>query len=411
MKKIINNINWLLIENAVRIMLGLFVVSIMARQLGVEQYGLFQYAISLVAIFKSITFICGAEILVPHLANANIEERQEIMGNAFIVRLLFSVVAFFALLLFGFFTEERRTFYLISLLGTMILFGESFGVVTAWLQSQTNSKPRSLLVMLSFSIKSILFGVLYLLGSRNPFYFATIYILDSLMIAVGLLFIFYKKTGKTFFKFSFPIAYGLFKKGLPFFWGLMAMFIFQRLDLIMLKKFADTVTLGYYAAALQLYNQVNVLAPILVMSLAPLLVYKISRIKVIKINVCKIVIIMFITAFIGAIIVQFLAPFFVPLLFGEEYQPSSSILCALAWVSCLLFINEGLNIYLLKIQNGNWITFKWIIVLIITFIAYWFFIPAYQAMGAIIGLALGYLTACVLGLYALLTIHDAGLTK
>lgn len=398
MNRIIKNILWLLTEHGVRMALGLVVAGVMARQLGVEQYGLFQYALGLVAVFSSISFICGAEVLVPMLTTASDTERQSIIGNAFVVRLFFSVIAFIALLLFAFLTETSQVFYLIALLGTIILIAESFAVVTTWLQSQTNSKPRSILVMCSLALKASFMGLLYYFGNHNPLFFALAYILDPITVAVGLLLIYYKKTGQTFFHYSFPIAYDLFKKGLPFFWGLMVMFAFQRLDLIMLKHLSDLQTLGHYAAAVQLFNQVNAIAPILVMSLAPLLVYRHQNITMIKKNILKILAIMLLAAIVGAIMVQVLAPIFVPLLFGARYQASIPILTALVWVSCLFFINEGLNIYLLKMQKGKLVTIKWLLALLVAVPAYWVLIPAYHATGAVMGFAFSYLVICLFGL-------------
>lgn len=405
-KKIAANVFWLLSEHGTRMALGLLVAAVLARQLGVAQYGLFQYAISLVAVFSSISFICGAEVLVPMLTTADVRARQEIMGNAFAVRLFFSVIAFIGLALFSFFTEERQIFYLIALLGVTLLFNESFAVVTAWLQSQTNSKPRSILVMVSLVVKAGIMGGLYYYKVSSPFYYAMAYIIDPLTVALGLLFIFYNKTGQTFFNYSFPIAYDLFKKGLPFFGGLIAMFAFQRLDLIMLKQLSDLQILGHYAAAVQLFNQLNAIAPILVMSLAPLLVYRHGDMAIVKKNVFKIVLIMFVVAILGAIAVQIIAPLFVPLLFGDQYQASIPILCALVWVSCLLFVNEGLNIYLLKMQKGSWVTIKWFLALLFALPAYWFLIPVYQVLGAIISIAFGYVVVFLFGVYALLKVEE-----
>lgn len=402
-KKITHNIFWLLAEHGTRMALGLLVAAVLARQLGVEQYGVFQYAISLVAVFSSISFICGAEVLVPMLTTADVKARQEIMGNAFTVRLFFSVIAFIGLISFSFFTEERQVFYLITLLGVTLLFNESFGVVTAWLQSQTNSKPRSILVMVSLVVKAGIMGGLYYYKVNSPLYYALAYIIDPLTVASGLLFIFYKKTGQTFFNYSFPIAYDLFRKGLPFFWGLMAMFAFQRLDLIMLKQLSDLQTLGYYAAAAELLKSVTAISGILAASMAPLLVYRYDNMEVIKKNVLKVSVVMLLVAVTGVLLVQVLAPLFIPLLFGKQYQASIPILSALVWVSCLFFVNEGLNLFIVKMGAGKLVIYKWLMALLVAASTNYFLIPKYDAFGAVFGYALGYLSAVIFGLWVMIT--------
>ena len=78
----------------------------MARALGVEQYGLLQYTLGLVAAFSSISFICGAEVLVPPLVTATPAERKRLLGNAFVLRQAASVVAYICLLIFAWVAED-----------------------------------------------------------------------------------------------------------------------------------------------------------------------------------------------------------------------------------------------------------------------------------------------------------------
>lgn len=399
MHKIIKNILWLLTEHGVRMALGLVVAGVMARQLGVEQYGLFQYALGLVAVFSSISFICGAEVLVPMLTTASDTERQSIIGNAFVVRLFFSVIAFIALLLFAFLTETSQVFYLITLLGITILFAESFAVVTAWLQSQTNSKPRSILVMCSLALKASFMGLLYYFGNHNPLFFALAYILDPITVAVGLLLIYYKKTGQTFFHYSFPIAYDLFKKGLPFFWGLMVMWVFTRLDIIFLRQMSDLVNLGYYAAAFELMKSFNNIAGIMAMSMAPILLYQISDHGTIKKNLFKIATLLLIVALAGVVVIYLFADSIIPLMFGDKYVHSILILKILSWASCFFFLNEALNLYLLKMQQGKLIVIKWFIAILASAFTYYLYIPQMGARGAVAGYGVGYLTASLITLY------------
>lgn len=399
--KITKNIFWLLLEQGSRIVFGLAGAAILARQLGVEQYGLFQYALSLSIIFMSISYICGAEILVPALVDANKKEQKAFMGNAFVVRLVFSILAYFALLLFAVLTEKAAQFYLIALLGTSILFSESFGVITAWLQSQTNSKPRSILVMLAALIKFVLLASLFFVGVTNPMFYGLAWALEIILLALGLCVVYFKLNRSWFFSYSFPVAYGLFKQGLPFFLGLMAMFVFLRLDMVMMRNLTDLHSLGQYAAATQLLNNVLALAPILVMSMAPSMIY--STNKNIKQSIAKICVVLFVVALLCALMIQLLAPYIIPILFGAKYQAAIPIWSALSWAACLFFLNEGLNVYLIKIKRGDLVTIKWLMVLAVAVCAYYYLIPAYQAYGAVMGYAIGYGVSCLFGTIALLT--------
>ena len=197
MNPVIRNIFWLLAEHGSRIILSTLSVSLMARALGVEQYGLLQYTLGLVAAFSSISFICGAEVLVPPLVTATPAERKRLLGNAFVLRQAASVVAYICLLIFAWVAEDRSNFLLITLMGITILLNESFAVVTAWLQSQTDMKPRAVLSIFSLTFRLDIAAILYYSGVQNIYFYALFYLLDSVIVAVGLFFIYKNMT--TFF--------------------------------------------------------------------------------------------------------------------------------------------------------------------------------------------------------------------
>ena len=201
MNPVIRNIFWLLAEHGSRIILSTLSVSLMARALGVEQYGLLQYTLGLVAAFSSISFICGAEVLVPPLVTATPAERKRLLGNAFVLRQAASVVAYICLLIFAWVAEDRGNFLLVAVTGISILFSESFAVVTAWLQSQTNIKPRSILAFFALLCKIALVVVLYKSNNKSVILFALAYLTDAIIIAIGLLVIYHKENGGLFFFF------------------------------------------------------------------------------------------------------------------------------------------------------------------------------------------------------------------
>ena len=101
MNPVIRNIFWLLAEHGSRIILSTLSVSLMARALGVEQYGLLQYTLGLVAAFSSISFLCGADVLVPRLVSASDSDRKKLLGNAFVLRAAASLLAYCCLLFFS----------------------------------------------------------------------------------------------------------------------------------------------------------------------------------------------------------------------------------------------------------------------------------------------------------------------
>lgn len=399
LRKIIKNISLLIIEHGARIASSLIITAVLARQLTVESYGNFQYATNLVMVFGAFCFVCGAEVLVPSLVatKGNEEKRKKILINVFYIRAIASIFAYGLLLSFSLiFNKENISLFV--LLGFMLLLGEPFQVVTAVLQSDTNIYPKIKVSLISLSCKLILCIALYFSNVSDISLFSLAYVSEYLLTAIGLCFIFYVKYGAIKESFDKSILIDYIKKGLPFFYSLLAMYLFIRMDMLMLKELGSGYDLGIYSAAVQLGLVVTAVSPILVMSLAPSLVYKYTEQYIIKRNVVIIAILMFCFAIVSALILQFILPYIIKFLLGDKFSRSYEILKWYLWASSFLFLDNALNIYIMKIGKGYLAGIKWVISLLVSFVLYWMFIPKYGNYGSIIGYAGGYFTASVIGI-------------
>ena len=201
--KIAKNISWLLFEHGVRMASGIVVAFVLARVLGVEQYGVFQYILALVVIFKSFSYINPAEIMVPRLVSATGMERQNLMGNGFAIRFCASIFAFIIFLLFVYFKDGVEIFYLSLILGISILLDEAFGIITAFLQSQTMIKYRSVISIALLITKMVALLTMYFCGVKNIYLYALVYLCDSVIMSCGLLCVYKFINKELFFTFDF----------------------------------------------------------------------------------------------------------------------------------------------------------------------------------------------------------------
>lgn len=395
MKSILFNILWLLIEYGSKLVLALIFNGIMARALGVEEYGILQYSISLVTIFSAFSFICSAEVIVPKLVNANDHKRRIILGNTFNIRLLFSFIGYVSLLLFSYYQVSIKEFQIICIIGLILLVNESFAVVTAWLQANTNSKPRSILMIIGASARCCIAFLLYYLSVTDIFYYSFVWIVDAYILAIGLL-LYYKKVNKEYFFFFSPkLSILLLKKGLPFFIGLLFMYAFLKMDVVFLKQYILPKEMGFYTASLQLFNTIIILAPIISISLAPKMVYSSNDINIIKKRIVLISI--FMTLFSGVIscVLYFLSSTIINILFGNEFKGTNDIFIYMLLIVPLYFLSEGLNLYFIKYGLGKLLILKWIIALSLSLLLYILLIPSYGVFGAILSLGICYISIII----------------
>ena len=351
------------------------------------------------AAFSSISFICGAEVLVPPLVTATPAERKRLLDNAFVLRQAASIVAYICLLLFAWAAEDRSNFLLITLMGITILLNESFAVVTAWLQSQTDMKPRAVLSIFSLTFRLAIAAILYYSGVQNIYFYALFYLLDSVIVAVGLFFIYKNKNEGIHFQYDLKYIVDLLKKGLPFWAALILMNIQARIDIIMLKHYSDRYNLGIYSAALQFLNLIIMLASIINTSLAPRYVYGQDDKKKAHKNTGVISMAMFLLAILLALMARILSTPVLHLLFGEKFNGSAPLFNKMIWTVCLIFLDSSLSLYLIRENKSKSIIVKYFLSLVVSCSAHFYFIPIYQADGAILGYTTGWLSACLISIY------------
>ena len=398
LRKIIKNILLLIVEHGARIVSSLLITAILARQLTIEDYGYFQYALNLVMVFSSFCFVCGAEVLVPSLVNVDSNNRKKILLNVFYIRAIASLIAYALLIVFAF-SFNNENFYLFLILGLILILGEPFQIVTAVLQADTNIEPKIKVTLFSLFIKLSLLISLYFLNIKDEYLFSIAWVLEYLSTALGLFLIFYIKYGNPVGYFDKKIFLIYLKKGLPFFYSLLAMYLFIRMDMLMLKKLGTEYELGLYSASVQLGLVVTAISPILVMSLAPSLVYKHAVEAVVKRNVIIIALLMFIFSITLVLLLHIILPYIINLLLGDKFKNSYDILYWYLLASSFLFLDNGLNIYIMKINKGYLAGVKWLLSLVVALMLYWIFIPKYGSYGAVIGYFGGYLTASIIGIF------------
>lgn len=402
MQKIIKNIMWLLFENGSRILFALLLNSLLSRAVGVDGFGTLQYVLSLVIIFSSISFICGGEIIVPMLSKLTGKRVENVINNVFCLRLIFCCIGYILLILFAFlFENSDEIFYLSILLGLSILVGESFGVVTAWLQANTNSKPRSKLLILAGLIKCSIVYALYSINIKGLHFYALAWMFEAYLIAIGLLWIYKNGTGVniSISKANKKRIYYFLRKGFPFFLSLLCMYLFLRMDILMLRYYSGLEQVGLYGAAFQIVTSLSLIAPVFAMSVAPSLVYRLTNPEMVTKRVIYIALVMAIIGAVIAVVMSILSDFIIPFVYGREFISAIPIFNYFVWAMVLYFINEGVNIYLIKLGEGRLLIYKWLVVLVVGVAAYMYFIPKYQAFGAVIGYGLGYMSAMLFTIY------------
>jgi len=194
--KALANIVWLGLERLTQIAVAIAISGLLARYFGPDVFGKWQYANTLLLVLSPITWVCGAEILVPTIVNRTPSQLGTVLGSAFVLRMGVSAAALLVTWILTWigiatgFTDPLVGAMLAGLAVTM-LFREPFvGVINAWLQSMTYSKPQLLTSMLTAVAKAALVYVLVRAAAspaRRPSIFSALWLTtDSGLSTTGM---------------------------------------------------------------------------------------------------------------------------------------------------------------------------------------------------------------------------------
>jgi PST family polysaccharide transporter len=140
LRHVAGNSAWLLTDRVVRLGLGLLVNIWMARYLGPDRFGLFNYAAAFVALFFPVVTLGLDSLVVRDLAR-DPSHKDEILGTVFVLRItgaIVSCVLAVGLILF-LRPDDAQVHWLVGITSLGALF-QTFDTIDLWFQSQLQSR-------------------------------------------------------------------------------------------------------------------------------------------------------------------------------------------------------------------------------------------------------------------------------
>jgi O-antigen/teichoic acid export membrane protein len=353
--KYFKNTSLLLGEKVLRMSVGLFVGIWVARYLGPVQFGLFSYAQSFVALFAVFSTLGLDGIVVRELVKDE-NQRDKLLGTAFVLKLIGAVLVLLSLIVTVFFqSNEYETNLLIFIIASAVVF-QSFNIIDFYFQSKVLSKfvVYSNLFCLIFSS---LIKVALILYQAPLVAFAYVVLFDSFILAIGLVY-FYLKNNLLLksWRFDLHLASCLLKDSWPLIISSIVVTIYMKIDIIMLKAFLGEYQVGLYSASSRISELWYVIPVLVTSSLFPAILnakktdrdlYE-NRVG----NLYKALIWMAISL---SVIVSFIAPYLMHLLYGASYKGADDILIIQIWSSVFISLLMVSNKWLLAENKTKFI--------------------------------------------------------
>ena len=346
-RKYFANTSWLMVERILRMGVSLFVGIYVARYLGPERYGFLSYANSFVGIFLAFATLGLDEIVVRELVKSP-EQREIILGSSFFLKLVGTLLMWMAILAAVPFTENDLK---ANILITIIAFGavfQAFNVIDFNFQAKVKSKYVVHAQFVQLIVSSIV--KIILVVSESPLiWFASVYCLDAIVLAVGLVFVYFYNGENIFcWKWSFETSKYLLHDSWPLILAGVVVSVYMKIDQVMIKEMLGAKEVGLYAAAVKLSEAWYFLPMAITSSLFPAIINaKIYQKEDYFQRLQKLYDLMVWIAVAIALPTAILSPWIVELLYGNEYLESSSVLIIHIWSGIFVFLGVASSKYLL----------------------------------------------------------------
>ena len=395
------NIVWLGLERLTQIVVAIAIAGLLARYFGPEVFGKWQYANTLLLVLAPITWVCGAEILVPTIVRRGESDLGAVLGSAFVLRLTVSALALAATwagVAAG--LTDPIVGAMLAALAVTMLFREPFiGVVNSWLQSLTYSKPQ-LVASMTTALGKLALAYLFVRMAVTAPRFAWLWALEAAVIGVVLLIYYARRHGGRLGWRVEPALLRHFASAGAVFWvGLICMYLFLKLDRLMLERAISFADLGRYSAAQQINENWIALALMLAQTIAPAFVYRVQERAQVMRNVARLMLFAAALMIGGALVLDALGSIIITRVFGPNFADAIPIFRWCVWLSVPAGVEAIGNLVLLKYQAKFVLLTKWLLALAVAFVVNLLAIPRIGAYGALVGLAAGYCAAVAVNLY------------
>jgi O-antigen/teichoic acid export membrane protein len=344
------NFGWLVADKMMRLIIGLLVSAWVARYLGPENFGVFAYALTFIAIFQAIAQL-GLDNLIVRDISADPSQAHLYLGTALRLRIISAILIYIVMILFAvaFHFDDKYTILLIAIAGLSLFFQVS-DVVDLWYQSQLKSKRTVLAKAITYCVVASI-KILLIINGAELIEFAAVTAFEAALALVAMYFSYNFFRTPDHWIWSNHIAVKLIRQSWPLLLSGLSILLYMRVGVFFLKESSGSTGVGLYTVGASLSEIWYFVPMALASSIAPL----VSRKRVEDTEGYQRLILKLFSAMwlFSVTIVLFnvlTAKYWVALIYGEQYRDSSEIFAlhtltfipvCLGVMQSIWLINEG----------------------------------------------------------------------
>lgn len=400
-KTIFLNMSWLMASQVITSILAFVWTILIARYLGVSDYGIFGFAVSFSGMFAILGEVGISNHIVRSISTNN-DYASCYLGYAIPLKIslsaIYFVVVFLVLLVMG---QSQLVVY-ITLLYVIETILKSFcGLFNGAFQAHEKQKYQAIAgILLSILSFGLILIAIYLNTGLLGITFA--YIAANLVTLIYTVYMLLKHITVPDIKIKFGFWKKLLLWGLPF--ALTSIFytIYYSIDIIMLTQMVGDFATGIYNATYKLISVMTLFYGIYTAVIFPVMSKQYGEgsslltasfekstkyLSIVTVPICVACL------FYSGDIIEFI--------YGNQYSQAGSVLMILIWTVCFLFINGAASTALNASHKEYSVTKIYLVAAVFNVLLNLFMIPRYSFLGASISTVLSEILILALALYTL----------
>lgn len=351
LKKYFANTLWMFSGRFFLLATGFLVSALVARHLGPENYGLFNYVIGFGGLFALISGFGTNAILGRELLN-NPERKALILGNAITLYAISSIVLIILINFVAYYSDpDIYTRQLIFVFSLTFVF-QPVSVFDIYFQSEVKAK---LITFVQFfvSLISIIFKLLGIFLGFYVGWFILVLLIEGLISVLLTTGLFLRSGIKPVFTPNPTLLRHLLIAAFPFMLSIVSTGVYMKIDQVMIKHMLNTTETGLYSVAVRLTEAWYFIPNLIAASLFPAIVNarRVSK-EIYHNRISRLLLTMSILSLILILPLTLLARPLIILLFGEVYIDAYYPFIIYIWSSIFVFPMPVLHAYMAAEHKG-----------------------------------------------------------
>ena len=393
--------SWLLISQIIASVCGFVWTVLMARYLGVNNYGILGFAVSITGILGVIDDLGISYYIVRQISTDN-ESAPKYLGNSLPLKIIFATIKLILTFIILILLKTDEFTILITLLFSFEMIIKSYiNSLNGAFQAFENTKFQGIGITL-MNTTTLLFILISIYADLGLLGVSISYIIANLITFIYSYYVLNKHITKPKFELDWEFCKKITLFSLPFAISGMLYIIYYSIDMVMLSELVGDYANGIYNATYKLIAVLNLFYSVYTAVIFPVMskffkddkkLLVISYEKSIKYLMLVMIPLATGTVFYSLDIIQ--------LIYGHQYDAAASVLSILIWTVCLLFISGASNTLLNASHKEVTVTKIYAIAAVFNTVLNFFMIPYLSYNGAAITTVLSDILIVALQTYAI----------